>query len=58
MIWIEEQELQDRLTREALEEARQGIGIDHADVVVWADPLGGPTPPPTPGPRRGRSRED
>jgi predicted transcriptional regulator len=49
--WVDEQELRDRLTREALEEARQGLGIDHADVVAWADSLGSPTPLPMPKPR-------
>jgi predicted transcriptional regulator len=49
--WIDEQELQDRLTREALEEARQGLGIDHAEVVAWAESLGDPAPLPTPRPR-------
>ncbi|HEY1425710.1 MAG TPA: ribbon-helix-helix domain-containing protein [Caulobacteraceae bacterium] len=46
--WVEEQELRNRLTREALDEARQGIGIDHADVLAWADTLGGPAPLPPP----------
>ena len=49
--WIDEQELRDRLTWEALDEARQGLGIDHADVVAWADSLGSPTPLQTPKPR-------
>ncbi len=49
--WVDEHELRDRLTREALEEARQGVGIDHAEVVAWADSLGGPAPLPTPRPR-------
>jgi predicted transcriptional regulator len=49
--WVDEQELQDRLTREALEEARQGLGIDHVDVVAWADSLGSPAPLPMPKPR-------
>jgi predicted transcriptional regulator len=49
--WIEEHELRDRLTREALDEAARGIGIDHADVVAWADSLGGPTPRPMPKPK-------
>ena len=44
--WVDEQELQDRLTREAMEEARQGLGIDHVDVVAWADLLGSPAPLP------------
>ena len=48
--WVDEHELQDRLTREALEEARQGLGIDHAEVVAWADSLSGPAPLPTPKP--------
>jgi predicted transcriptional regulator len=50
--WIEEDELRDRLTREAMEEARQGLGIDHADVVAWADSLGSPNPLPMPKPKR------
>jgi predicted transcriptional regulator len=49
--WIDEQELQDRLTLEALNEARQGLGIDHADVVAWADSLGGLAPLPMPKPK-------
>ena len=49
--WLDEQELQDRLTLQALEEARHGIGIDHADIVAWADSLGGPAPLPMPKPR-------
>jgi hypothetical protein len=51
MTSADEQELQDRLTREALEEVRLGLGIDHADVVAWADSVGGPNPPSTPEPR-------
>jgi hypothetical protein len=58
MAWIDEQGLRDRLTREALDEARQGLGIEHADVVAWADALGGRAPLPTPEPRRGRRRQD
>jgi hypothetical protein len=57
MTWVEEQELRDRLTREALEEARRGVGIDHAAVVAWADSLDGRKPLPTPGPRRDRPRQ-
>jgi predicted transcriptional regulator len=49
--WIDEQELRDRLTREALDEARRGVGIAHEDVVAWADSLGGPAPLPLPKPR-------
>ena len=46
----DEHELRDRLTREALDEARQDLGIDHADVVEWADSLSGPSPLLIPGP--------
>ncbi|HEY2594730.1 MAG TPA: ribbon-helix-helix domain-containing protein [Chloroflexota bacterium] len=49
--WVDEQELRDRLTLEALDEASQGLGVDHADVVAWADSLGSPAPLPTPKPR-------
>ena len=52
MALTDERELRDRLTREALDEARQGLGIDHADVVAWADSLCGPTPLPGPEPQR------
>jgi hypothetical protein len=58
MTSVEEHELRDRLTREALDEARVGIGIDHAAVVAWAESLGGPSPLPAPRPRRGRRRQD
>jgi hypothetical protein len=44
------QELRDRLTQEALDQARQGLGIDHVDVVAWVDSLSGPSPLPAPDP--------
>jgi predicted transcriptional regulator len=50
--WVEENELQDRLTREAMAEVDQGLGIDHADVVAWADSSGGLDPLPMPTPKR------
>jgi predicted transcriptional regulator len=49
--WIEEDELRDQLTREAMEEVRQGLGIDHAEVVAWANSLGGPNLLPKPKPK-------
>jgi len=48
--WIEEEELRDQLTREAMAEARQGLGIDDAAIKAWADSLGGPDPLPLPKP--------
>jgi predicted transcriptional regulator len=51
MMSVDEQERRDRLT-EALDEARQGMGIDHAEVVAWADALNGPSPLPMPELRR------
>ena len=49
--WVDEHELRDQLTREALEEARQGLGVDHEQVVAWADSLAGPAPLPMPKPK-------
>ena len=46
--WVAEEELQDRLTREALEQVRQGLGVDHAEVMAWAKSLGGPNQLPMP----------
>jgi len=46
--WVAEEELQDRLTREALDQARQGLGVDHAEVMAWAESLDGPNPLPMP----------
>jgi hypothetical protein len=50
----EQNELQDRQMREAMAEAEQGLGIEHADVVASADSLGSPDPLalPTPKPLR------
>jgi predicted transcriptional regulator len=48
--WIEEEELRDQLTREAMAEARQGLGIDDAAIKAWADSLGSPNPLPMPKP--------
>ena len=50
--WIEEEELRDRLTREAMAEADQGLGIDADEIKAWADSLGGSNPPPMPKPKR------
>jgi predicted transcriptional regulator len=48
--WIEEEELRDRLTREAMAEADQGLLVDHQVVKAWAASLGGPNPLPPPKP--------
>jgi predicted transcriptional regulator len=50
--WIEEDELRDRLTREAMIEARSGLGIDDSDIKAWADSLGSGNPLPLPTPKR------
>jgi predicted transcriptional regulator len=49
--WIEEDELRDQLTREAMVEARSGLGIDDTDIKAWADSLGTPNPLPMPTPK-------
>lgn len=49
--WIEEDELRDRLTREALAEVDSGLGIDDTDLKAWADSLDGPNPLPMPKPK-------
>jgi predicted transcriptional regulator len=49
--WIEEDELRERLTREAMAEARSGIGVGEAELKAWADSLGGPNPLPMPTPK-------
>jgi predicted transcriptional regulator len=48
--WIEEEELRDRLTREAIAEADAGQLIDHEDVKAWAASLSTPNPLPMPKP--------
>jgi predicted transcriptional regulator len=50
--WVEEEELRDRLTRQAMAEADQGLGIDASEIKAWADSLGGPSPLPMPQPKR------
>jgi predicted transcriptional regulator len=40
--WVEEEELRDRLTREAMAEVDQGLLVGDAEVKAWADALGGP----------------
>ncbi len=49
--WIEEEELRDRMTRGAMEEARQGLLIEDTEIKAWADSLGGPNPLPMPVPK-------
>jgi predicted transcriptional regulator len=46
--WIEEEDLRDRLTRAAMDEARAGLGVDEADLNAWADSLGTSRPLPFP----------
>lgn len=41
--WIEEEDLRDRLTREAMDEARRGLGVEEDEVKAWAA-----SPPPKP----------
>jgi predicted transcriptional regulator len=47
----EEAELRDRLTREAMDEARRGLFIDDEEVKAWARSLSTPNPLPLPKPR-------
>jgi predicted transcriptional regulator len=50
--WVEEDELRDRLTREAMAEVDSGLGIDDAELKAWSDSLAAenllPMPKPTP----------
>jgi predicted transcriptional regulator len=48
--WIEEDELRDQLTREAMAQARSGLGIDGEDIKAWAASLGSDRPLPFPEP--------
>jgi len=48
--WIEEDELRDRLTREAMAEVRAGQGIDEGEIKAWADSLGASELRPLPKP--------
>ncbi|HXQ16798.1 MAG TPA: hypothetical protein VN814_19460 [Caulobacteraceae bacterium] len=47
----EEAELRDRLTREAMEEARRGLLIDDEEIKAWARSLSTANPLPLPKPR-------
>jgi len=48
--WVEEQELRDRLTREAMDEADRGLLIDDDEIQAWAASLSTPNPIPPPKP--------
>lgn len=48
--WVEEQELRDRLTREAMDEADRGLLIDDDEVKAWAASLSTSNPLPLPKP--------
>ena len=48
--WIEEEELRDRLTREAIADADQGHLIDEDENKAWAASLGTDAPRPFPKP--------
>jgi predicted transcriptional regulator len=49
--WIEEDELRDQFTRDAMAEARSGLGVDDSEVKAWADSLGSQSPLPMPTPK-------
>jgi predicted transcriptional regulator len=46
--WVEEEELRDRLTREAMDEADRGLLIDDEEVKAWAASLSTANPRPFP----------
>jgi predicted transcriptional regulator len=48
--WIEEEELRDRLTREAMDEADRGLLIDDDEVKAWAASLSSANSLPIPRP--------
>jgi predicted transcriptional regulator len=48
--WVDEEELRDRLTREAIAEADQGLLIDDDEIKAWAASLCTDTPSPFPKP--------
>jgi predicted transcriptional regulator len=48
--WVEEPELRDRLTREAMDEADRGLLIDDDEVKAWMASLSTPNPLPLPKP--------
>jgi predicted transcriptional regulator len=50
LAWVEEEELRDRLTREAMEEADRGLLIDDDRVKAWAASLSTANPLPLPKP--------
>jgi predicted transcriptional regulator len=50
LAWVEEEELRDRLTREAMDEADRGLLIDDDRVKAWAASLSTTNPLPLPKP--------
>jgi predicted transcriptional regulator len=50
LAWVEEEELRDRLTREAIDEADRGLLIDDDEVKAWAASLSSANPLPIPKP--------